>query len=179
MVHEFFNASTSVGGTVNNWNYYVFNSINQVTGGDRMQNSILNTVYGVCYSLSNDCQSVHTHTWITQNINRDHGCGFRKKIRGSPLGRETGSGEMEFKRFAGLSYRPSSYFTLFWTVRQPGSICVLTFINRADDGSDRNLYIDYHNNWGNEAGYCTNIIYPVLFHSTYGFRYYNGHTHRE
>ena len=58
---------------------------------------------------------------------------------------------------------------------------ILTFINRADDGTaDRNLYIDHYRNWGNESRLLyTYDLGSLPSTALIGVRYYKGHTHRE
>ena len=51
---------------------------------------------------------------------------------------------------------------------------ILTYINRADDGSDRNLYIDNYHNWGNESRLLYNYKLGDLGSTLLtGFRYYS------
>ena len=54
-----------------------------------------------------------------------------------------------------LDYQISSQLTfqykIFWITGNREALGILTYINRADDGSDRNLYIDHYHNWGNES----------------------------
>ncbi len=57
---------------------------------------------------------------------------------------------------------------------------LLTFINRIDDGSDRNLYVNHYRNWGNESRLlCQYNIGSHAATALLGFRYYSGHTNRQ
>ena len=70
---------------------------------------------------------------------------------------------------------------MFALAAEREALGILTFINRADDGTaDRNLYVDHYRNWGNESRLLYNYDLGKLTSTALvGFRYYKGHTHRE
>ncbi|RFM25872.1 TonB-dependent receptor [Deminuibacter soli] len=185
--YGFFNTATSVGGTVNKLNYYAF--FQHKSGDGYRPNSAFNANTGYAaatYSFNNRLSVTAQYTHLDYLEHQPGGltdADFAKNPRQSVRARNwfkvnwnLGAVSLDYHLNPQLTFN-TRFFGLLANRQALG---LLTFINRIDDGSDRNLYIDHYRNWGNESRllYQYNIgNMPAT--ALVGFRYYSGHTNRQ
>ncbi|HVU57659.1 MAG TPA: TonB-dependent receptor [Puia sp.] len=183
----FFNTFTSMGGTTGKLNYYAF--YQHKSGNGWRPNSEFNSntgyaslVYGITDRLSVTFQYTHMD-YLEHQPGGLTDEEFTKDARTSVRARNWFKVDWNLGSVA-LDYNIGRRFTFnsrfFGLLAQRDALGLLTFINHTDDGSDRNLYIDHYRNWGNES----RLLYQYSIGglpatALVGFRYYNGHTHRE
>ena len=186
--YHFFNSSTSVGGTVGRLNYIAFYQHKSGNGWRPNSEFNANTGYGaLAYSI---------RTGITVTLQYTH----MDYLQHQPGGLT----DADFKRDPHQSNRERNWFKVNWNLAallfdyqlnsrlrlnsrlfglaaERNALGILTYINRADDGTaDRNLYVDHYRNWGTE----TRLLYQYntgkqLSTALVGMRYYKGRTHRQ
>ena len=184
---NFFNTSTGIGGTVEKLNYYAFYQHKSGDGWRPNSEFNTNTAYGsATYSLTDRLALTLQYTYMDYLEHQPGGltdADFAKDPRQSVRERNWFKVKWNLGS-ASLDYhlgRKWTFNTRFFGLQASrDALGVLTFINRADDGSDRNLYKDHYNNWGNE----TRLLYQyrigdIFSTALIGFRYYSGHTHRQ
>ncbi len=183
----FFNTSTGIGGTTGGLNYYVFFQHKSGDGWRPNSEFNANTAYAsAIYALSSRLALTVQYTYMDYLARQPGGltdADFAKDPRQSVRERNWFKVKWNLGS-ASLDYRAGSRLTFntrfFGLLAERDALGLLTFINRADDGSDRNLYIDHYRNWGNESRML--YQYKVLSlpaTALLGFRYYSGHTRRE
>jgi Fe(3+) dicitrate transport protein len=180
---NFFNTSTSVGGTINKVNYYGFFQHKSGDGWRPNAEFNSNTAYAsAIYKLNERISVTLQYTYMSYLEHQPGGltdADFKADPRQSVRNRNWFRVNWNLGAVA-LDYHISNKLTLntrfFGLMASRDALGLLTFINRADDGSDRNLYIDHYHNWGNE----TRLLYQYKVGTALlGFRYYSGHTNRE
>lgn len=184
---NFFNTSTSVGGQVGNLNYYAFFQHKSGNGWRPNGEFNANTGYaGVAYNLNSKIAVTLQYTHMDYLAHQPGGltdAEFAADPQQSVRTRNwfkvdwnLGAAIVDYKITKNLTFN-SRVFSLS---ASRDALGILTFINRIDDGSDRNLYVDHYKNWGNESRFLYNYeINKVVCTALVGFRYYNGHTNRE
>jgi Fe(3+) dicitrate transport protein len=183
----FLNSSTSIGGHVKRLNYYGF--YQHKSGDGWRPNSEFNSNTAYASLLYNFTDRLSLTLQYTHSDYLEHQPGgltdadFEKDPHQSLRERNwfkvnwnLGAASLDYRISKKLAFN-SRFFGLLADRQALG---ILTYINRADDGSDRNLYIDQYKNWGNE----TRLLYQYKLgdrNSTalIGMRYYNGHTQRQ
>jgi len=183
----FFNSSVSAGGTVGKLNYYTF--FQHKSGNGWRPNSEFNSNTAYAATVYNFTDRLSLSFQYTHMDYLEHQPG--------------GLTDAEFAEDPHQSVRARNWFKVNWNLGavlldyhinrqltlntrffglQAGrdALGILTYINRADDGSDRNLYIDNYHNWGNES----RLLYQYKLGdlgstALVGFRYYHGHTNRQ
>ncbi|MBS1597511.1 MAG: TonB-dependent receptor [Bacteroidetes bacterium] len=184
---NFINTSTSIGGTVNKLNYYAFYQHKSGDGWRPNAEFNTNTAYAsAIYNLNERLSLTLQYTYMDYLEHQPGGltdADFAKDPRQSVRARNWFKVKWNLGA-ASLDYhlgRQLVFNTRFFGLQAyRDALGLLTFINRADDGSDRNLYKDHYNNWGNES----RLLYQYHIGNTsstalIGFRYYSGHTHRQ
>jgi Fe(3+) dicitrate transport protein len=180
---NFFNTSTSVGGTINKLNYYGFFQHKSGDGWRPNSEFNSNTAYAsAIYKLNERLSVTLQYTYMSYLEHQPGGltdADFKADPRQSVRARNWFKVNWNLGAVA-VDYHISNKLTLntrfFGLMANRDALGLLTFINRADDGSDRNLYIDHYHNWGNE----TRLLYQYKAGTALlGFRYYSGHTERE
>lgn len=184
---NFLNSTTSIGGTVSKLNYYAFYQHKSGDGWRPNAGFNSNTAYAAAtYHFTNRLSLTLQYTFMEYLEQQPGGltdADFEKDPRQSVRARNWFKVRWNLGA-ASLDYQISSRLTFntrfFGLQAGRDALGLLTYINRADDGSDRNLYIDHYRNWGNE----TRMLYQYNIAGApatalLGFRYYNGHTHRE
>lgn len=184
---NFLNTSTSIGGTVKKLNYYAFFQHKSGDGWRPNSGFNANTGYAsVVYNFSSKLALTLQYTYMDYLEHQPGGltdADFAKDPRQSI--RERNWFRVKWNLGAAiLDYHLSPRLTFnsrfFGLLASRDALGLLTFINRADDGSDRSLYIDHYRNWGNESRLL--YQYNIGSHAAtalLGFRYYSGHTNRE
>ena len=184
---HFLNESVGVGGRAGKTNYYIF--IQHKTGDGWRPNAGFrsNTAYvQLNYHLTDGAtlSLEYTHMdYLEQQPGGLTDADFHADPRQSVRARNwfkvnwnLGAVLLDYRLFHRLTFNTR----FFGLLASRDALGLLTFINRADDGSDRNLYIDQYRNWGNE----TRLLYPyrlgkVKATALVGMRYYQGHTNRQ
>jgi len=183
----FFNSSVSAGGTVGKLNYYTF--FQHKSGNGWRPNSEFNSNTAYAATVYNFTDRLSLSFQYTHMDYLEHQPG--------------GLTDAEFAEDPHQSVRARNWFKVNWNLGavlldyhinrqltlntrffglQAGrdALGILTYINRADDGSDRNLYIDNYHNWGNESRLLYQYKLGDLGSTALaGFRYYDGHTNRQ
>jgi Fe(3+) dicitrate transport protein len=184
---NFLNTSTSVGGTVGKLNYYTFYQHKQGDGWRPNSEFNSNTAYAsATYNFSDRLSMTLQYTYMNYLEHQPGGltdADFAKDPRQSIRSRNwfkvkwnLGAATLDYR----ISNRLHFNTRFFGLLARRDALGLLTFINRVDDGSDRNLYIDHYRNWGNESRLL--YQYPLgklTSTALIGMRYYEGHTHRE
>ncbi len=185
--YGFYNTSTSVGGTVNKLNYYAF--FQHKAGEGWRPNSAFNAntgyasaIYSVNERLSFTLQYTHSD-YLEHQPGGLTDAEFAQNPRQSVRARNWFKVDWNLGSFS-VDYHIKRQFTFnsrfFGLLASRDALGLLTFINRGDDGSDRNLYIDHYHNWGNESRLLYQYkIGSVSSTALLGFRYYDGHTNRQ
>ncbi|SFE46167.1 Fe(3+) dicitrate transport protein [Chitinophaga sp. CF118] len=180
---NFLNTSTSVGGTINKLNYYGFFQHKSGDGWRPNAEFNSNTAYAsAIYKLNERLSVTLQYTYMNYLEHQPGGltdADFKADPRQSVRARNWFRVNWNLGAVS-LDYHISNKLTLntrfFGLMASRDALGLLTFINRADDGSDRNLYTDHYHNWGNE----TRLLYQYKVGTALlGFRYYSGHTERE
>ncbi|OQP42814.1 hypothetical protein A4H97_11680 [Niastella yeongjuensis] len=184
---NFLNASTSVGGTVGKLNYYGFYQHKQGDGWRPNSEFNSNTAYAATtYNFNQRLSMTLQYTYMSYLEHQPGGltdADFAKDPHQSVRTRNWFKVNWNLGS-ASLDYRISNKLHIdtrfFGLMAQRDALGLLTFINRIDDGSDRNLYIDHYRNWGNESRLLYQYQLGKLTSTALvGVRYYEGHTHRE
>ncbi len=184
---NFINTSASVGGTVKKLNYYTFYQHKQGDGWRPNSEFNSNTAYAAgTYSFSDRLSLTLQYTYMDYLEHQPGGltdADFAKDPRQSIRARNWFKVKWNLGA-ALLDYRISSKLRFdtrfFGLLANRQALGLLTFINRVDDGSDRNLYIDHYRNWGNESRFLYQYnLGGLVSTALVGMRYYQGHTHRE
>ena len=184
---NFLNQSASAGGKAGKTNYYFF--IQHKTGDGWRPNAGFrsNTVYVQLNHHLNDRATLsveYTHMdYLEQQPGGLTDADFQADPRQSVRARNwfkvnwnLGAVLFDYRLFQRLTFNTR----FFGLLASRDALGLLSFINRGDDGSDRNLYIDQYRNWGNE----TRLLYPyrlgkINATALVGMRYYQGHTDRQ
>jgi Fe(3+) dicitrate transport protein len=182
----FFNTSNSIGGTVGKVQYYSFFQHKQGDGWRSNSRFNVNAEFTtVTYRPTSKLSITLQYTYMD----------YLAKMPG-------GLTDAEFAADAKQSLRSRNWFKVNWNlgamlldynindhlkfnsrffVLDAGRDAVgnLDYINHADPGGDRNLYVDKYNNFGNES----RLLYTYKIANNpqnllIGVRYYHGHTNR-
>jgi len=184
---NFFNASVSAGGTTGKLNYYVFGQHKSGDGWRPNQEFNSNTAYVATNYQFNPRFSVsvqYTHMdYLEQQPGGLTDADFAEDPQQSVRARNwfkvnwnLGAVLFDYQINSNLHFNTR----FFGLLADRQALGILTYINRADDGSDRNLYIDNYHNWGNESRLLYNYKLGDLGSTLLtGFRYYSGHTNRQ
>jgi len=183
----FFNTSTSVGGTVDKLNYYGFFQHKSGNGWRPNSEFNANTAYlsGI-YRFNEKVSLTLQYTYMDYLEHQPGGltdADFASDPHQSVRKRNWFKVRWNLGA-ASLDYRISKRLTfntrLFGLLAERDALGLLTYINRADDGSDRQLYIDHYHNWGNESRLLYQYkIANLPATALVGMRYYSGHTDRQ
>jgi len=182
----FFNTFNSVGGTIGKINYYGFYQ-HKVGNGWRPNSEFnLNAAYAsVSYQLSNKLSFVFQYTYMDYLAHQPGGLTdamFDQDPRQSIRSRNwfkvnwnLSSVVFDYK----ISQRLKLNSRFFQLTASRSALGILDYINRADPMTDRDLWTDQYNNWGNE----TRLIYYYNVGKKSGAllagtRYYSGYTTR-
>jgi len=183
----FFNTSTSVGGTVNKLNYFGF--FQHKSGNGWRPNSEFNSntaylsgIYRLTDRISLTLQYTHMDYLEHQPgglTDADFASDPHQSIRARNWFKvrwNLGAASLDYH----ISSRLTFNTRLFGLLATRDALGLLTYINRADDGSDRQLYIDHYKNWGNESRLLYQYkIANLPATALIGIRYYSGHTNRQ
>lgn len=184
----FFNTSTTVGGTTGSFNYLAFYQHKSGNGWRPNSDFNANTAYTTAVWAIRKNMSVtlqYTHMDYLQHqpgglTDADFAADPHQSIRARNWFKVNWNLAALIFDYQ-LSSRLRLNSRLFGLAAERDALGILTFIDRADDGTaDRNLYIDHYRNWGNE----TRLLYQYNLGSTVstalaGVRYYQGHTDRQ
>lgn len=185
---QFFNTSTSIGGTVGKLNYVGFYQHKSGNGWRPNSDFNSNTGYAaVTYNLASKMSVTLQYTHMDYLQHQPGGltdADFANDPQQSTRMRNWFKANWNLGAFI-FDYQISNHLhlnnRLFGLAAERNALGILTYINRADDGTaDRNLYVDHYRNWGNE----TRLLYQYntgkqVSTALIGVRYYKGHTHRE
>ena len=184
---NFFNTTNSLGGTVGKVQYYAFVQHKQGDGWRPNSDFKANTVYtGLTYKPTTKLSLTFQYTHMDYLAHQPGGLT-----------------DAEFAEDPHQSIRARNWFKVNWNLgafildyqindnlkfnsrsflldASRDAIGNLDYINRADNGADRNLFKDKYNNYGNES----RLLYTYNIAGTpqnllVGFRYYHGHTNRQ
>ncbi|PUZ22455.1 Fe(3+) dicitrate transport protein [Chitinophaga costaii] len=184
----FFNSSTSIGGTVKKWNYYAFYQHKSGNGWRPNAEFNTNTAYGsLTYKANEKLAVTFQYTFMDYLAHQPGGltdADFAKDPHQSVRARNwfrvnwnLGAVMLDYKINSHLQFNTR----FFGLMARRDALGILTFIDRVDNGeTDRDLYKDHYQNWGNESRLLYNYnIGKVASTLLLGFRYYQGHTDRE
>jgi len=184
----FFNTSTGVGGTTGKLNYYAFYQHKSGNGWRPNSNFNANTGYvAATYNLRQNMSVTlqYTHMDYLQQqpgglTDADFTADPHQSIRARnwfKVNWNLGALVFDYQLTNKLRFNNR----LFGLAAERDALGILTFINRADDGTaDRNLYVDHYRNWGNESRLLYQYNLGALTSTALiGFRYYQGYTDRQ
>ena len=184
---NFLNTFNSVGGTVGKVQYYTFYQHKSGDGWRPNSDFDVNTAYSnIIYKVNSKLSISFQYTFMDYLAHQPGGLT-----------------DAEFNQDPSQSVRSRNWFKVNWNlgavvvdyqisehlkfnsrffglVASRSALGILTYIDRADPGGDRNLFVDNYRNWGNES----RLLYTYNTHKNpynllVGIRYYNGHTDRE
>ncbi|NCD68556.1 TonB-dependent receptor [Mucilaginibacter agri] len=183
----FFNTTNSIGGTVGKVQYYSFFQHKQGDGWRPNSDFNANTGYAaLSYKPSNKLALTFQYTYMDYLAHQPGGltdAEFAEDPHQSIRARNwfkvnwnLGAFILDYQISDNLKFN-SRFFGLDAHRYAVGN---LDYINRADNGGDRNLFKDQYNNYGNES----RLLYTYKINHTkqnllVGLRYYHGHTDRE
>jgi len=185
---KFFNTSSTIGGTVGKLNYAAFYQHKSGDGWRPNSEFNANTGYvAATYSFKKNIALTlqYTHMDYLQHqpgglTDADFATDPHQSIRARnwfKVNWNLGALIFDYQITNKLRFNNR----LFGLAAERDALGILTFINRADDGTaDRNLYIDHYRNWGNES----RLLYQynlgtITSTALIGLRYYQGHTDRQ
>jgi Fe(3+) dicitrate transport protein len=184
---NFFNTSTSVGGTVNKLQYYAYYQHKQGDGWRPNGHFNDNTAYtSITYNASSKFAVTFQYTFMNYLAQQPGGltdaqfaADPRQSIRSRnwfKVNWNLGAVILDYKISDNLKFN-SRFFGLYAGRDAIGSV---DYSNTADFGGDRRLYKDQYKNYGNE----TRLLYTYKIGNNQqnllvGVRYYNGHTDRQ
>jgi Fe(3+) dicitrate transport protein len=184
---RFSNTFNSLGGTIKKVNYYCFYQRKSGDGWRPNSEFNVNTAYSsIVYNLNSKISVTVQYTFMDYLAHQPGGLTdlmFEKDPRQSIRTRNwfkvnwnLGAVLFDYKINSRLKFN-SRFFGL---MASRSALGVLTYINRADPMTDRDLWVDNYRNLGNES----RLLYrdtigraPVT--TVLGFRYYSGHTERK
>ncbi|MCC8424303.1 TonB-dependent receptor [Mucilaginibacter sp. UR6-11] len=184
---NFFNTSTSIGGTVKKLRYYAYYQHKQGDGWRPNGHFNDNTAYtSITYSLNNKLDITIQYTYMQYLAHQPGGltdAQFATDPRQSIRTRNwfkvnwnLGAMLLDYKISDNLKFN-SRFFGLYAGRDAVGSI---DYSNTIDYGGDRKLYRDKYKNYGNESRLLyTYNIGGNLQNLLVGARYYHGHTDRQ
>ena len=185
---RFFNTSSTVGGTVGRLNYAAFYQHKSGNGWRPNSDFNANTGYAAAtYSVKKNIALTlqYTHMDYLQHqpgglTDADFAADPHQSIRARnwfKVNWNLGALIFDYQLSGKLRFNNR----LFGLAASRDALGILTFINRADDGTaDRNLYIDHYRNWGNESRLLYQYnLQGLTSTALIGFRYYQGHTDRQ
>jgi Fe(3+) dicitrate transport protein len=184
---NFLNTSVSVGGTDGKFNYYAFLQHKSGDGWRPNAEFNSNTAYGgMTYNFTSRLSLSLQYTHMEYLEHQPGGltdADFAEDPRQSIRARNWFKVNWNLGAVL-LDYHINSQLTFntrfFGLQAGRDALGILTYINRADDGSDRDLYIDNYHNWGNESRMLYQYRLGDLGSTLLvGFRYYSGHTNRQ
>jgi Fe(3+) dicitrate transport protein len=184
---NFFNGSVSVGGTDGKVHYYVFLQHKSGDGWRPNADFNSNTAYGGMTYNFTDRLSVSLQYTHMEYLEHQPGGLTDAEFAENPQQSVRARNWFKVNWNLGavlLDYHINSQLTFntrfFGLDASRDALGILTYINRADDGSDRQLFIDHYHNWGNESRLLYQYKLGELGSTLLvGFRYYNGHTNRQ
>lgn len=182
-----FNSFNSVGGTIKKrWNYYTFYQHKEGKGWRSNSGFDVNTAHAsVNFKASDKLSFTGEYTYMTYLAQQAGGLTdrlFETDPQQSIRNRNWFKVNWNLAAFM-IDYSVNEklkFNTRFFALSADRSaVGILSFINRADPLTKRDLWIDKYNNWGNE----TRMIYNYTIKNNpsvllIGGRYYNGFTHR-
>ena len=184
---NFFNTSTSIGGTTGKVQYYTFYQHKQGDGWRPNGHFNVNTGYAaVTYKATDKFSMTVQYTYMDYLAHQPGGltdvafaADPRQSIRTRNWFRvnwNLGAFILDYKINDNLKFN-SRFFGL---IAGRDAVGDLDYINRADNGADRNLYRDKYTNYGNESRLLyTYQINNVPQNLLVGLRYYRGYTNRQ
>ncbi|WP_426671190.1 TonB-dependent receptor domain-containing protein [Mucilaginibacter sp. McL0603] len=183
----FLNTTTSIGGTDKKIQYYVFFQHKSGDGWRPNSEFDVNTAYAA----------------VTYNATKKFAVTFQYTYMDYLAHQPGGLTDAEFDADPHQSVRERNWFKVNWglgavlldyqindhlkfnsrffgLIADRDALGNLDFINRADPGGDRQLFKDKYTNFGNES----RLLYSYKIGNEsqnllVGFRYYDGHTHRQ
>jgi Fe(3+) dicitrate transport protein len=184
---KFFNTFNSIGGTVKKVNYYAFYQNKSGDGWRPNSEFNISNAYGaVKYTLNQKLSLTFQYTYMDYLAHQPGGltdaefdANPRQSIRDRnwfKVNWNLGAAMLDYS----ISPKLKLNSRFFGLMASRSALGILTFINRADPGGERDLWTDNYNNWGNET--------RLLFHYKIknndnallvGTRYYSGHTTRK
>ncbi|MBX9850273.1 MAG: TonB-dependent receptor [Cytophagaceae bacterium] len=182
----FFNTFNSVGGTLKKFNYYAFYQHKSGRGWRPNSEFNVNTAYtSLSYKFNSRLSLSAEYTFMSYLAHQPGGLtdkGFEENPRQSIRSRNwfrvnwnLGAVILDYRINENLKFN-SRFFGI---MADRSALGVLSYINRADPMTERDLWIDYFRNFGNESRllyyYKIKKVESTLL---VGFRYYNGFTDR-
>ncbi|UOE46246.1 TonB-dependent receptor [Mucilaginibacter sp. SMC90] len=183
----FFNTTNSIAGTVGKVQYYTFFQHKQADGWRPNSEFNANTAYaGLTYKATNKLSLTFQYTYMDYLAHQPGGltdaefaADPRQSIRARnwfKVNWNLGAFILDYQINDNLKFN-SRFFLLDASRDAVGN---LDYINRTDNGADRNLFVDKYNNYGNESRLLyTYKINNISQNLLVGFRYYHGHTNRQ
>lgn len=183
----FYNTSNSIGGTVKKFNYYIFQQYKYGNGWRPNSGFHVNTVYASLGYKPNDKISVTLQYTYMNYLAHQPGGLTDKMFNEDP--RQSVRDRNWFRVNWNLAailfdYKINDHLKfntrLFGLLANRSALGVLTFINRADPLTNRDLWTDDYKNWGLESRLLYNYnIKSVAGVLLGGVRFYNGFTDRK
>lgn len=183
----FLNSSTSIGGTDKKVKYFAFYQHKEGDGWRPNSEFNVNTAYGaVTYNASDKFAITFQYTYMDYLAHQPGGltdAEFAADPHQSVRSRNwfkvnwgLGAVLLDYK----ISDRLTFNSRFFGLIAGRDALGNLDFINRADPGTDRQLFMDNYKNYGNESRLLyTYKIKDQPQNLLVGFRYYKGFTHRQ
>jgi Fe(3+) dicitrate transport protein len=181
----FFNSFNSLGGTIKKVNYYVFYQNKSGKGWRPNSQFNVNTAYAsAIYNVNKKLSVTFEYTfmnYIAQQpgglTDRDFDKDPRQSIRNRNWFRvnwNLGAILVDYRITDRLKFNTR----FFGLLADRSAVGVLTYINRADLGGDRDLWVDKYKNYGNETRFLYTYKEKNPNTLLVGFRYYSGFTDR-
>lgn len=183
----FFNTFNSIGGTYKKLNYYAYYQHKSGDGWRPNSEFNVNTAYaGASYQVNSKMTVTLQYTFMDYLAHQPGGLTDKmfaedphQSIRERnwfKVNWNLGAAIFDYKISNKLKFN-SRFFGL---AASRSALGILTYINRADPGGDRDLWTDNYRNWGNES----RLLYSYNLGKNpstllVGMRYYEGHTQRE
>jgi len=183
----FFNTFSSIGGTYKKLNYYAYYQHKSGDGWRPNSEFDVNTAYaGAAYQVNKKMTVTLNYTYMDYLAHQPGGLTDKMFAEDPHQSiRERNWFKVKWNLAAAvLDYKISDHLKFnsrfFGLAASRSALGILTYINRADPGGDRDLWTDNYRNWGNES----RLLYSYNLGKNpstllVGVRYYEGHTQRE
>ncbi|MDB5282546.1 MAG: hypothetical protein JWO06_1621 [Bacteroidota bacterium] len=184
--YGFYNTSNSLAGTVNKFSYYIFQQFKHGSGWRPNSEFHANTIYSSFGYKPNDKLSITLQYTFMEYLAHQPGGLTDQMFNEDP--RQSIRARNWFQvnwNLAALlfDYKINDHLKintrLFGLLASRSALGILTYINRADPGGNRDLWTDHYKNWGIES----RVLYDYHIRKQaavflVGVRFYDGFTDR-